>query len=411
MMTKLSYRPSVRQFYFLFVTGVGLAVGFTVMSTSRESFSIQQDVKTVKFSHRFHVQESGIACADCHTEAANSKLSSDNLLSKHENCQSCHEEPLNSNCTYCHTSDDQSTYKATELPKRNLLFAHDFHVGDQKLECETCHKGVEKAEIGVSMSLPDMATCYTCHNDLQASNACETCHTDLTAMRPKGHDRTDFVREHKFTARVSTSSCASCHTQESCIDCHNGTDLVKVDVPARDLISPRSPRLTANDRGRAMRLAKVHDLNFRFTHAIAAAGKTSECQTCHNQQTFCATCHAAGGNINQLGFKPATHLQAGFVTIGIGTGGGLHASFAKRDIETCASCHDTQGADPVCITCHMDADGTKGNDPKTHARGFMSSEKGLWHSDPGSPCFTCHTDANAHINGIVGQGFCGYCHK
>ena len=409
--TKRSPRLSVRHLYSLFTIGVVGVLGFTMMSTSRETSEPQELTQSIKFSHRFHVKEAGVACADCHTEATKSKLSSDNLLSKHDNCQSCHEEQLSSKCTYCHTSDDQSTYTATELPKRNLLFSHEFHIGEQKVECETCHKGVDQAEIGVSIQLPDMATCYTCHNDVKASNACETCHTDLTALRPKEHNRTNFVREHKFTARLSTATCASCHTQESCIDCHNGTDLVKVDVPGRDLASPRAPRLTAIDRGQTMRLEKVHDLNFRFTHGIAAAGKTSNCQTCHNQQTFCATCHAAGGNVNQLKFKPATHMQAGFVTIGVGSGGGMHATFAKRDIESCASCHDTEGADPVCITCHMDPDGIKGNDPKSHARGFMMGENGSWHSDPGSPCYTCHTDANARIDGARGRGFCGYCHK
>jgi hypothetical protein len=115
--------------------------------------------------------------------------------------------------------------------------------------------------------------------------------------------------------------------------------------------------------------------------------------------------------VNQLKFKPATHLQAGFVAIGVGSGGGMHGTLAKRDIESCASCHDTEGADPVCITCHMDPDGIKGNDPKSHARGFMMGEKGSWHSDPGSPCYTCHTDANARVDGLRGRGFCGYCHK
>ncbi|MBI3579527.1 MAG: hypothetical protein HY089_08995 [Ignavibacteriales bacterium] len=110
-------------------------------------------------------------------------------------------------------------------------------------------------------------------------------------------------------------------------------------------------------------------------------------------------------------FKPATHQEAGFVTLGVGSGGGKHASLARRDIESCASCHDAQGADPTCTTCHTDPDGIKGNDPKSHARGFMMDSEGAWHSDPGATCYTCHTDPNARVGGIKGQGFCGYCHK
>lgn len=64
-----------------------------------------------------------------------------------------------------------------------------------------------------------------------------------------------------------------------------------------------------------------------------------------------------------------------FKTLGVGSGGGDHATLAKRDIERCMSCHDVNGADPTCITCHFDADGIKGTNPKTHPVGFMSNEK------------------------------------
>jgi hypothetical protein len=366
---------------------------------------------TVKFSHRFHVRDAGVACADCHTAAPASKLVSDTLLATHENCKSCHEEQLSSKCTFCHTTDDPTSYTTTALPKHNLMFSHQKHVEEQKVECEKCHTGVDKAEIGIHVGIPGMPTCNTCHNDVKASNACEGCHVDMAALRPREHNRTDFVREHKMIARVSTATCNSCHTQESCADCHNGSDLVKVDVPGKDLMSMRSPRLTSIDRGQGMRTAKVHDLNFKFTHGLAVEGKTSDCQTCHNKQTFCSTCHEAGGDVNQGKFEPESHRKAGFVTIGVGSGGGVHAKLARRDIETCASCHDAQGADPACITCHMDSDGIKGTNPRTHQPGFMSGEHGIWHSDPGATCYVCHTDANARVGGVKGQKFCGYCHK
>jgi hypothetical protein len=186
--------------------------------------------------------------------------------------------------------------------------------------------------------------------------------------------------------------------------------MVKVNVPGRDLVSQRSPRLAAIDRGQGLRVTKMHDLNFRFTHGIAAKGKSLECQTCHSKSEFCSTCHSAGGNVNQASFRPASHSVAGFKTIGVGSGGGEHARLAKRDIESCAACHGEDGTDPVCLTCHMDADGINGNNPKTHDRGFMSDNHGYWHDDPGANCYMCHTDANARPGGVNGQRFCGYCH-
>ena len=89
---------------------------------------------------------------------------------------------------------------------------------------------------------------------------------------------------------------------------------------------------------------------------------------------------------------------------------GRHASLAKRDIESCVSCHDAQGNDPTCITCHVDPDGIRGTDARTHPAGYMKGERGPWHSNSGATCFNCHTDLNARPNGTKGRGFCGYCH-
>ena len=353
-------------FPFLHMVLVVLLV-FTGKAISRE-----QQPKVVKFSHQFHVGEAGIACADCHTEASKSTKASDNLLAKMEACKNCHEEPMKSNCTYCHMDADSTAYTATKNPIRELMFSHQQHVEDQKVPCETCHTVLDKAGAATGELVPAMTVCVTCHNDKKATNACEKCHTNLASLRPADHNRTDFVHEHKQEARLGDARCGACHSQETCIDCHNGSDLIKVDVPGRDLTSQHSPRLTAIDRGQGMRLTKVHDLNYRFTHGIAAKGKTMECQTCHSTEKFCSTCHEAGGNINQSAFKPASHAVAGFTTLGVGSGGGEHARLARRDIESCAACHGSEGADPVCITCHIDPDGIKGTNPKTHDPGFMS---------------------------------------
>jgi hypothetical protein len=111
------------------------------------------------------------------------------------------------------------------------------------------------------------------------------------------------------------------------------------------------------------------------------------------------------------GIAPQSHRQPGFTTLGVNTGGGLHSELAKKDVESCVSCHDMQGADPVCITCHFDNDGVKGTNPRTHESAFMSDEKGIWHDTQGAVCYSCHTDNNANPNGVKGVGFCGYCHS
>lgn len=407
-------RHSERFVYKVYLTALivmMLVLGFTVMTNSREIPEKQEQTGRIKFSHQTHVEGAGLQCVECHDAAPRSKVSTDNLLSKKANCQTCHEEQLSQNCTFCHTSDDPSTYADLQTSEREVIFSHEFHTGDQRIACETCHKNLDAKKEFVGELIPAMATCNTCHDNVAASNACETCHTNLASLRPTDHNRTDFMREHKRFARMADASCNACHTQETCNDCHNGSALVKVDKTGRDLTSPRSPRLIPIDRGQSTSLAKVHDLNFKFTHGISAKGKLADCQTCHRQDQFCSTCHTAGGNVNQLAFKPAWHSEAGFVTIGIGSGGGKHAQMARRDLESCASCHSAEVADPTCLSCHADSDGMKGTDPKTHVRGFMATVNGNWHSDPGATCFVCHTDPNARSGGMKGKGFCGYCHN
>ncbi len=411
MTTQRSVRTRILR-HAAWVVAVTLVVvlGASVSTVSRDVTG-DKPPKQVKFSHGFHVNEAGVACTDCHGTAATSTQSSDNLLATMDACQSCHEDQLKNNCTYCHLSSDSTTYAASPNPRRELRFSHQAHVDGQKVACETCHTDLDRPTTTVGEIVPSMATCSTCHNDVKASNACETCHTNLAALRPAEHNRTDFVREHKILARQSDAACATCHTQESCAECHNGADLTAVNVPGRDLVSPHSPRLTAIDRGQGMNLMKVHDLNYRYTHAIDAKGKVTECKTCHSEETFCSTCHMAGGNVNQAAFKPSSHQQPGFIVLSVGSGGGTHAQLAKRDIESCASCHAEDGADPTCTRCHTDADGIRGTDPRTHEPGFMSDVHGPWHSDPGAVCYTCHNDPNAHVGGTKGRGFCGYCHR
>ena len=154
-------------------------------------------------------------------------------------------------------------------------------------------------------------------------------------------------------------------------------------------------------------------MNYRFTHAIDAKGRAADCQVCHQEQTFCNDCHKSGSQALG-GVIPTSHEASTFITFGVGTGGGEHARLARRDIQSCMTCHDAEGSDPTCMKCHIDPDGVKGTNPKTHVANFMSdNDNGDWHFYAGATCFACHTDPNAkprNMGGIAGRGFCGYCH-
>ena len=392
----------------IYIAAVVLSIGALVIFgrgravAGEEGHLDKQQV--IKFSHQKHI-EAGAECSQCHN-AAESVNSADKMLPAHEQCQSCHEQEVNETCNFCHLTEEP---KAFPNPVREITFNHKQHVDGQKLACETCHKNLDKVDYAGPENLPSMATCSTCHNNVKATNQCEVCHSNLANLRPASHTVANFKREHGriMNLRTFDANCQSCHTEQSCAECHDGTNLTTLSFGNKT--GMLSPSNSVNDQPKALNGEMVHSLNYKFTHGIEAKGKSSECQTCHRTQEFCSDCHM-NGSVALGGVVPTSHEGVGFTTIGVGSGGGRHAQLARRDIEQCMTCHDVEGGDPTCITCHVDPDGIKGDNPKTHKAGFMRSQHGDWHDDMAANCYVCHTDPNAKPNGKPGQGFCGYCH-
>ena len=307
----------------------------------------------VKFSHKMHIKDLGMDCATCHAAAPSSKLSSDNLASTHDQCGSCHQDQIDNDCGFCHRNPEDITPRPAA--ERTVIFSHEAHLGMQGVECSTCHKGLDEAELSNAKNLPDMATCNTCHDNRKATNTCESCHTDFVTLLPADHKRSNFLRTHRDETRLGSlqTTCQTCHTETFCQQCHQGAGL-KAFRPTDIMVEPRTKTSTKDSPKRTV-LQNVHELNYRFTHGIDARSKQSDCSSCHSTENFCATCHQAGGNISQGTFKPKSHSVPGFTTLGRGSGGGMHAEEARRDIESCMSCHDVEGRDPSCMTCHAES--------------------------------------------------------
>ncbi|MCL4539689.1 MAG: cytochrome C [Bacteroidetes bacterium] len=383
------------------------------------------NAKLIKFSHKLHINDVGAACTDCHTNVTTSTKETDYLIPNMSVCYTCHDQS-STKCEFCHTSSDSSTYRDLVQTTSPVFFSHKRHAGVLKLKCETCHQGLDKveyAEQAPNGGLPKMEQCAVCHGQLSnnfraekvshpittAPGACGACHKDLTQLVPESHKMPDFMTQHKDFVNASgpQNDCRSCHSPTSCQECHDAGNFAK-DLTPGQLYVPSTPSLSPVTTHKELTFQKVHPSNFRFTHAIEAKGRESTCYTCHDERTFCVPCHNSEANGARI--EPVWHFGGDFVTLGVGSGGGRHAQYARKDIESCASCHDVQGADPVCITCHTDPDGIKGDDPRTHAPFFMRDVNGDWHTNPGSVCYVCHTDPNAHPGGKPGVGFCGYCH-
>jgi hypothetical protein len=362
----------------------------------------------IKFSHSLHKEI--VDCQGCHSSVTESVSLKDRLLPNHDNCSTCHEVDNEKECSTCHIDDN---YEALTQTKSDLYFNHKLHLQNNqlKLNCESCHKGL--GDVDYSWQSPEvnppMDICYSCHNNKSlATNNCESCHISTVNLKPQDHKVVGFLDTHKFSAMEFNANCAMCHDNQSCEECHVATIGITENNTARNFYQPYYPG-NFIDGAKQQAITRVHDLNYQFTHSIDAKGKTSECQTCHQIETFCTKCHQSENeDFAFSGIVPASHLKSTFKTIGVGTGGGDHAVLARRDIESCISCHDVNGADPICITCHLDSDGIKGTNPRTHPNNFMRNEHGDWHSDANSICYNCHTSASPQSQS--GIGFCGYCH-
>ncbi len=407
--------------------GIAFAAAFLSVSNL---FAVKDAPKVknsdlIKFSHSKHIKDVGMACVDCHTAVVTSSKVTDRLLPSMETCYTCHDKS-STKCEFCHTSSDSTQYRDLFQPGSSVFFSHQQHAGDMKLKCETCHQGLEKVDFSEDAAnvFPKMELCTTCHGNVEtnaspadttfalksAPGGCEACHRDLTKLVPESHHETDFVNQHKDFVNVAgpQNDCKSCHSPATCQECHDASNMAK-DLTPGQIYVPSTPSLSPLPTHSEVTAEKVHPDNYRFIHSIDAKGRESNCYTCHDERTFCVQCHNSDANGPRI--KPVWHDGGDFTTFGVGSGGGRHAQYARKDIESCASCHDAQGADPTCITCHTDPDGIKGNDPKTHSAFFMRDvDCGSWCNDPGAVCFTCHTDPNAHPGGKPGIGFCGYCH-
>ncbi len=375
------------------------------MSSVKDDKPISNEGR-IKFSHSLH--KDLVDCQTCHSSVMESVSLKDQLFPNHDNCSTCHEVDNDEECSTCHYEDN---FEALVKSKSNLNFNHKLHLINPDVNCESCHQGLSEVDYSwqAAGAHPPMETCYGCHNDKTvASNACESCHISTVNLLPQDHKVVSFSKTHKFAAQQFNSNCVMCHDNQSCEDCHAATIGVTETNTINDFYQPYYPSNFV-DGAKVQAINRVHELNYRFSHGIDSKGKTAECQTCHQIETFCAECHQAEGEDFAFGgIQPASHLKSTFTTFGVGSGGGDHAVLARRDIESCIACHDVNGADPTCITCHFDADGIKGTNNKTHPVGFMRDEKGDWHDDNSSVCFNCHTSASPQSQS--GIGFCGYCH-
>jgi hypothetical protein len=334
---------------------------------------------------------------------ASSRSASDRLLPSPRVCDRCHETDHSNDlgvtqsssrggCALCHVgyvTGNGNNVARTVIPSPSMKFSHQAHVRRQ-IGCGQCHGSVQRLGLATREQMPRMRGCLVCHSgDAEsrgdAGAACSTCHLS----DPNGTIRTHlqsgvllpprwmkdaehaagFVERHATIAANDSRFCASCHTEDDCVRCHDGR------------IRPR----------------EHHPNDFLSMHAILAQQDSNKCMSCHRAQSFCQTCHQRAG-VTMSGPSSARAGQGRFhpsseVFTSGARGPQHHGWEARRNLVACVSCHTERD----CVVCHASKrGGGMGVDP--HPAGFSARCQSAFSRNP-RPCLVCHEADDAQIMG------------
>lgn len=105
---------------------------------------------------------------------------------------------------------------------------------------------------------------------------CSECHSD-SPLAALNHKAADFFARHKHFAAAGRQTCASCHQESFCSDCHGR----KVQLKPSDRFAD-NPLRTLPHRG-----------DYLSQHKIEGRINPAACAKCHGRQNNarCVSCH------------------------------------------------------------------------------------------------------------------------
>lgn len=260
----------------------------------------------------------------------------------------------------------------------DLVFSHKFHAEDAEAECSDCHSKATESITGADDLLPEMETCYSCHDE---DMDCESCH--LNGEEPIILPRIQNYSEkfnHKIHAK-NEISCEKCHAEvlvkeevnsglhlpimDDCMTCHE----TPTDFSGCYLCHTNSEILKPGDHVATWKVnhglfaesetnceschtdsycidchqgenlsSQAHPTDFIITHGMSFLMRETDCETCHQSVEYCIECHV---EVNYV--VPVNHRVEGW-------NGHKHAEEARMNYETCSVCHVS--GEERCSDCH-----------------------------------------------------------
>src|SRR5262249_22929119 len=197
------------------------------------TIQLHYGVDHVRVPHATHARAQ-VECISCHDEIYDAKDLERRVLPDENKCLECHRaDKQQGKCSLCHTD----VKRAAPWPARTpaLRMSHAAHIDRVKERCETCHRTLPNPLRGENMA-PPMSACLGCHEHKKEydDGRCNRCHVDLarSPLRPVSlfSHQANFVQQHGRSARSGDATCAQCHEQTFCSDCHAATAAPRIEV-------------------------------------------------------------------------------------------------------------------------------------------------------------------------------------
>jgi hypothetical protein len=285
--------------------------------------------------HKEHA-EADVNCIACHEGVYDEEALATVPEAKpsEDTCLQCHKEQKESgNCGFCHTDVKHAAKPVLRAPP--VTMSHAKHIERVKEDCTKCHKSLPNPLIDATVAVK-MSDCLSCHEhgEQYAVTQCKGCHENLAAyaLKPVSDfsHQGNYIEHHAGDARSSAEQCAQCHDQTFCSDCHAKTVATRIEAKFPEKVAAQF----------------IHSNDFLARHSIEQAADSASCQRCHGR-SFCDSCHQAQ-HLTTLALNPRDPHPVGWSLPGSAN---FHGQEARRDIGSCAACHD-QGAQSNCVTCH-----------------------------------------------------------
>ena len=348
-----------------------------------------------------HPAHRALPCTDCHSAGATSTSSGDLLFPDEAACAGCHADRVDRDvqtaetCGYCHVGFDPAgtidpgegpplpspVVPDSTMPDPHLNFSHATHAAEH-IACEHCHRDVRETGLATRAHLPNLPQCMECHAPPalgDTSHPIATAPSTCETCHPVEPDGT-LVTTYREGVLLPPRWMAGMAHDHEWLTRHRWIAADNGPLCAECHVEDEC----ADCHDGRVRPMRVHPGDYLTTHPVMARRDADSCTSCHAPSQFCTECHARLGlarvSAPDVRTPDRYHPPRAVWT----EGPNLHGREARRALETCTSCH----AESDCVDCHGAAGIGGGFSP--HPPGFPGCRSAM--ETNARACVTCHGD-------------------